>query len=66
MEARIASLEKDVQKFQSQIEDLTSMTANMRGDLTDALNKIDKEKEVFTDAVGIKLVEGENKINLVV
>ena len=42
------------------------MTANMRGDLTDALNKIDKEKEVFTDAVGIKLVEGENKINLVV
>ena len=52
--------------IETQLEELQSRNLQMKSTLASAMSSIQKEKEDFMDAVGVKLAQGENQIGVII
>ena len=60
------NLDMEMQKANRVMEEVQSRNADIRSTLATAMTNIQKEKDDFMDAVGLKLAQGENQIGVII
>ena len=66
MESRMSVIEKKMENMNDVIEDLKSMTTQLRVDLTTAIRSVEQAKMDFADATGLKLAAHERDMQSIV